>query len=418
MEKQTQSPQMKRQRKFYMILPCLALPFLTLLFWSLGGGNVNGTTTPSNKKGLNLELPDASFEKEKPLDKMSYYDHAASDSAKLKELMKNDPYYNQQGSHLPGGSDADFSFDTKKDFSLDYSHNGYRDPNEAKVYQKLEQLNAAMNNPPYENEGYKNRYSQEPAPDLATINKLEQMMTMNQNSRPDPEMQQINSLMESILDLQHPERVQEKLRKTSELKKGQVYAISKGRAKDPVTTLKPENSDADQKNGFYSFNTTLLPDDSQNAVSAVVHENQTIVNGSTVKLRLTDDIYVNGVLIPKDNFIYGLASLNGERLIIQIDGIRYHNSLYPVSLSVYDLDGLDGIYIPGAISRDVSKSSADRSMQNIGIATLDPSLGVQAAGAGIEAAKSLLSKKIKQVKVMVKAGYQVLLKDEKQKQEN
>ena len=37
------------------------------------------------------------------------------------------------------------------------------------------------------------------------------------------------------------------------------------------------------------------------------------------------------------------------------------------------------------------------------------------AGMGIEAAKSLMSKKVKLIKVVVKAGYQVLLYDEKQK---
>jgi hypothetical protein len=37
-------------------------------------------------------------------------------------------------------------------------------------------------------------------------------------------------------------------------------------------------------------------------------------------------------------------------------------------------------------------------------------------GAGIEAAKSLMSKKIKLIKVSVKAGYQVFLKDDTQKQ--
>ncbi len=415
MEKQVQSPEMKRQRNFLMILPCLILPFLTLLFWSLGGGKVNGTTIQTQMEGLNTELPGANFSKEKPLDKMSYYVHAASDSAKLNELKKNDPYYSQSGSGSTGDPP---SFDSNTSHSADYSHRNM-DPNETKVYQKIEQLNAAMNNPPNKKADFNSKYGQAQEPDKASLVKLEHMMqAMNESSSPDPEMQQINSLMENILDLQHPERVQEKLRKTSELKVGQVYAISKGRAKDPLTTLEAKNGIADQKNGFYSFDTPLLSGDAQNAVSAVVHENQTIVDGSTVKLRLTDDIYVNGVLIPKDNFIYGLASLKGERLTMHIDGIQYLNSLYPVSLSVYDLDGLDGIYIPGAISRDVGKSTADRSLQNIGITTLDPSLGAQAAGAGIEAAKSIFSKKVKLVKVMVKAGYQVLLKDDKQNQQN
>jgi hypothetical protein len=36
---------------------------------------------------------------------------------------------------------------------------------------------------------------------------------------------------------------------------------------------------------------------------------------------------------------------------------------------------------------------------------------MQAANAGIQAAKSLISKKVKLVKVTVKAGYKILLKD-------
>lgn len=82
------------------------------------------------------------------------------------------------------------------------------------------------------------------------------------------------------------------------------------------------------------------------------------------------------------------------------------------------MDGLDGVYIPGAITRDVAKQSVDRSMQNIGLTSLDPSWQAQAAGAGIETAKSLFSKKVKLIKVTLKAGYQVLLRDEKQKQIN
>lgn len=79
---------------------------------------------------------------------------------------------------------------------------------------------------------------------------------------------------------------------------------------------------------------------------------------------------------------------------------------------------LEGLYIPGAISRDVAKESANRGMQNIGFNSLDPTIGMQAASVGVEAVKSLFSKKVKLVRVTVKAGYQVLLKDEKQKQQN
>ncbi|MFX6230601.1 conjugative transposon protein TraM, partial [Acinetobacter baumannii] len=83
-------------------------------------------------------------------------------------------------------------------------------------------------------------------------------------------------------------------------------------------------------------------------------------NGSTVKLRLTNDVYVNGLLVPKGNFVFGTASLENERLLITVPNIRYENNLLPVALSVYDMDGLAGIHIPGSINRDVAKQSADQ----------------------------------------------------------
>jgi hypothetical protein len=44
------------------------------------------------------------------------------------------------------------------------------------------------------------------------------------------------------------------------------------------------------------------------------------------------------------------------------------------------------------------------------LSSVDPSFKAQAAAAGISAAKGLLSRKVKQVKVLVKEGYRVLLK--------
>lgn len=251
------------------------------------------------------------------------------------------------------------------------------------------------------------------------VDRLEQMMVMmNQHTGEDPEMEQINRMLDKILDVQYPERVQERLKQTSEAHRGQVFVVSSQKKDNSITRLNTDHLAGGTTNGFYSLNGAIIIEDSQNAIQAVIHETQTLVDGSTVKLRIINDVFINGVSIPKDNFLFGIASLRGERLSIKINSVRYHNSLFPVELSVYDLDGLDGIYIPGAITRDVAKQSADRSMQTIGLTSLDPSWGAQAASAGIEAAKTLFSRKVKLIKVTVKAGYQVLLRDEKQKQLN
>ncbi|MCW3106876.1 MAG: hypothetical protein JWQ09_1382 [Segetibacter sp.] len=440
MKTKTLSPQLLRKRKLLIVLPLLVLPFVTLLFWTLGGGNASDAQSQKqdSKQGLNMELPDANLKDDKPLDKLSYYEKAASDSAKLEELMKNDPYYLQRTSaersnfFINDSIPSSIKYQPKRSYASTnlntspYSGHNYQDPNEAKVYNKLNELNAVMNQASAQPTGkygsYANtRRTTSGSMNSSEIDRLEQMMRMNnqEDGNGDPEMMQLSGMMEKILDIQHPERVKERIRQTSEAHKGQVFPVNVNANRD-VNSLLINNRTVAQSgfatNRFYSLDEDVNADTVVgNAIRAMVHQTQTLVEGSIVKLRLLDDVFINGNLIPKDNFVYGFAFLNGERLIIKINSVRYNSSLYPVDLSVFDMDGLDGIYIPGAITRDVAKQSADRAVQGIGFTTLDPSLKVQAASAGIEAAKTLFSKKTKLIKVMVKAGYQVLLRDERQK---
>ncbi|MBN8833716.1 MAG: conjugative transposon protein TraM [Niastella sp. SCN 39-18] len=432
MEKQVKTPKEIRQRRFLLVLPLLALPFMTMIFWALGGGKVEKVEAQASaKKGFNINLPDANLKEDKSMDKMSYYNQAQLDSVKFQEMIKNDPNYRDIGltdtnEYLSNDEDT-FQQPKGLNTSLQGSR-GHNDPNTDKIYRKLAELDREMNKSlptssdnneydTYQPTSLKNRNS-------ATVNssdveKLEQMMnTMNQSNGEDPELQQLNGMLDKILDVQNPERVQERLRQTSEANRGQVFAVSSKKKDNSITLLDTEHISGNTANGFYSLTGATAIEDSQNAIQAVIHETQTIVDGSTVKLRLVNDVFINGVRIPKDNFLFGIASLRGERLSIKINNVRFGNSLFPVELSVYDMDGLDGIYIPGAITRDVAKQSADRSMQTIGLTSLDPSWGAQAASAGIEAAKTLFSRKVKLIKVTVKAGYQILLRDENQKQSN
>lgn len=441
MEQKTYSPKFLRQRKFLLVLPLLVLPFLTLMFWVLGGGKVNHADAQQLQNGLNMQLPGANLKDDKPLDKLSYYEKAASDSLRLQQLMENDPYYRKHtDTSVLQGMDTSLmgikygnNMVTRRSSTI--SHNTtYNDPNEKKVYQKLAQLDDALNkasSPGVNAEDNLNtvKAMRNTSVNSSDIDRLEQMMQgMNQNGGEDPEMKQLNGTLEKILDIQHPERVRDKIKQTSEAKKGQVFAVAVNNESNSISLLDNRGTKNNgtgtgfnspiQSNNFYSLDDETPLNESQNSIQAVIHETQTLVNGSTVKLRLMNDIFINGALIPKDNFVFGTADLNGERLGIKINSVRYLNSLFPVELSVCDMDGMDGIYIPGAITRDVAKQSADRATQQIDFSTLNPSIGAQAANAGIEAAKTLFSRKVKLVKVTVKAGYQVLLRDEKQKQDN
>lgn len=403
-----------------MALPILALPFLTMIFWALGGGK--GTPAQAmiiESPGLNLELPSAHFNEEE-VDKLSLYEKAERELRKFQEEQESDPYFNltafetedmQEDREQHTNQNSSTGSGRLKNYNPQKQQPGI-DPNEAKVNQKLEQLYRELNKTPELVQSNTSQYENTNSTDpqfSSDVKELEKMMEMmSRGSEPDPEMQQLESMLEKILDIQHPDRVRTKINAQNEQQKKPTFSVTS--PTDNTVSLLHSTNQADQ-NSFYGLDDVSESQVMTNTIEAVVHDTQELVDGSTVKMRLLNDVYINNTLIPKDQFMYGTCSINGERLTIAIKSVRTGNSILPVSLVVYDLDGLEGIYIPGAIARDVAKQSSEEALQGIQFMSLDPSLGAQAAGAGIEAAKGLFSKKAKLIKVTVKAGYQILLKD-------
>lgn len=410
----------KNKQRLLLVFPLLALPFMTLLFWALGGGQATAYNKVVPPQGLNSSLPEVSPKKKTPVDKMSYYEKAASDSAKWKELTENDPYYKpaleKDVNNTPqkGGSIPESAGKQEEVGLIDTPYGDYQDPNEKRVYQKLAALEEVLNSPEGENA------PPQPSPEAGVssidIDRLEMMMQqMTTSGTEDPEMQQLGHMLQTIVDIQHPERVQQRLRETSRENKGRVFGVSSLPEQTPVSYLEGSTLSKGYDNGFYGLEEFPKGPPVQNAIAAVIHQTQSVMAGSTVKLRLIQDVYIEGALIPKGHFVFGVATLNGERLDITIDGVRYGDSLFPVELVVYSMDGIRGLHIPGALSRKVAKESTASAVQGLGLGSFDTSLGTQMASAGIEATRSLLSKRAKLIKVTVKAGDRVLLKDEKQK---
>lgn len=414
------TPKFLRKRKMMTVLPVLVLPFITLLFWAGGGGTGNAQTTDTAKTGMNTNLPDAQL-KETATDKLSLYQQALKDSLALEEEKRADPYakWGLQGDTL---SEADLAEETEQwaPDSDPYSSSFSKSSNsEQKVRQRLADLQRSLHEEPV-TEQYR------PAPDNSQdLARLEQLMQNMQNQTvatdagTDPELTQLNGMLEKIIDIQHPDRAKEKLKAESGKNKGVVYPVSASAPEikaDLLVRGTERAYDASGKdngrNSFYEGNEDASNTTTDNeAIPVAVHETQTLVMGATIKLRLLQDVYINGAMIPKGSFVFGTCSIEGERLTSFIKNLRYKNSLFPVNLAIYDMDGIEGIRIPGAITRDVTKQGLDQTIQGLELYNMDPSIGAQAASAGIATAKSLLSKKTKLVKATVRAGYPLLLMD-------
>ncbi|RAJ80123.1 conjugative transposon TraM protein [Chitinophaga dinghuensis] len=440
-QQQSLSEKTLKKRKFALVLPIIVFPFATLIFWALGGGK--GTAAPAvyTKDAFNYSLPAPVLPDDSKMSKLDYYEKAARDSAKWRDIARRDPYYNSTSGKDTEKNESevmDFHTVTEAEKSRASAKSGVvespyssseADDNVRRVNRKLAELDRELNKPPMPVPGKTDHAvtgSSFPdttgiSPEVAQLEKI--MQTMQSGTPEDPEMTKIDGMLDKILDIQYPSRMQDRIKRRSADHKQQVYPVSSiNRDNVPVSSLQPIPSGTSLhidtvlslrqvSNGFYSLDDGLPEADEENAVEAEVVETQTLVTGAVLKLRLVRDVYIAGRLVPKDTYVHGAVSISGERLQVEINSIRISNSILPVAISAYDMDGMAGIYVPGAIARDVSKNSADQAIQSVGLTSLDPSIGAQAASAGIETAKTLLSRKVKLIKVTVKAGYQVLLKN-------
>ena len=157
----------------------------------------------------------------------------------------------------------------------------------------------------------------------------------------------------------------------------------------------------------------------KNTISACVHNNQTIVDGMGVRMRLLEPMIAGDKLLPKGALISGFAKIGGERLNINITTLEHGGVIIPVELTVVDSDGQDGIYIPGSMELSAIKEVAANLGSNMGTTI---NLNQQDAGSqiltdlgkgAIQGASQYIAKKMQIVKVHLKSGYRVMLYQEK-----
>jgi hypothetical protein len=367
------TPQFYRARKALLFLPLLVLPLLTLGFANFHHAP-KGQATETQSHGLNASVPGAKFDKhEKTGNKMSFYDQ-----------VKQDSIHQQSTNSNPALQQFGFKPDAPRKVAATNMGNTalpttYTDPNVVKINQKLADINKQISQPQALNGPVMNAVNtNKPMQDkemAAQISKLETLMkSMNSSQGNDPQMQQLSKMLEQIQEIQHPELVK--------------------------PTVKQTQASAD----------SLFK-----AIPATIDGNQKVLQGGIVKLKLNDTIRVKGLLIPKGQLFFGNATITNQRLLLEIKNIRMGNAIIPVNLVVYSLDGLPGINAPEAELAGAAGSGADNAISNMEFLSMDQSLATQAAAGGITAAKGLFSKKVRKVKVHLKNGYPILLRDNNRK---
>ncbi|CAH1002545.1 hypothetical protein LEM8419_03419 [Neolewinella maritima] len=243
-----------------------------------------------------------------------------------------------------------------------------------------------------------------------------------QDSAAYKQVEALDRIMERAHQLQYPELAREEIRKRSEKNARHLYPVADaptaageieifGATPRRDTVAPPV---AQRQVGFFTDNAGDQSDNfTQLTVRAQVHNSAIVMDGSTVKMRLLEDVYVAGQRIPANTFVYGQCGLRGDRLSVVVSTINFRSNVYDVGLNVYDLDGQEGLAVPGSVERQIAKREAAASARRLGGTSIGAgSLTEQLAAQGTQTIKEITSRKISVIKVELKAGHRVILRNQ------
>ena len=107
------------------------------------------------------------------------------------------------------------------------------------------------------------------------------------------------------------------------------------------------------------FHTVSENDPQPDLIKAIIDENIKAVDGSRVRLRLLDDVQIGSLTMPKGSYLYAeMSGFSGQRVKGTVKSLLLYDEIVRVSLSLYDTDGLEGLYVPRSTFSETAKDVA------------------------------------------------------------
>lgn len=120
--------------------------------------------------------------------------------------------------------------------------------------------------------------------------------------------------------------------------------------------VEPEKVVKKKKTSSDYFNTISSSSEESKLIKAIIDENIKAREGSRVRLRLLDDVEIGDMTVKKGTYLYAQVSGFGhQRIKGNVQSIFSHDEIIPVSLSIYDTDGQEGLYVPLSSFRETGK---------------------------------------------------------------
>lgn len=397
-KKQPTEEEILRRRKF-IVIPVFVLAFLAVIYWILVPSEGGGQKTAGGS-GFNVNVPEPTTVQLEG-NKTDAYERQSAQNEKNKRMQSLSDLAERL---LEGKEDAD---------GVSFPNGNIRES--ADTYEKIAgQLESFYETPQTTAGGLEQKVDE-------LNRRLEKAEAENRRAESREEMmEQSYRLAAKYLNPKTDtsgEPAEEE--KTEPVPVSRVETGTTSALEQPITDSVLVASLAVERN--YGFNTAVGSGYRMgtNTIPACISESLTIEQGGRVKLRLLEPLQAGNVTVPANSLVTGTADIRGERLDILVSSIEYSGNIIPVQLATYDIDGQRGIFVPGSESRTAAKEVLGDVSQGMGNSiSFAGSAGQQVAmdlTRGIlQGGTRFVSRRIKAVKVKLKAGYKVLLVAKKQ----
>lgn len=169
------------------------------------------------------------------------------------------------------------------------------------------------------------------------------------------------------------------------------------------------------------FSTLAVNEKEPTLIKAIIDENVKAVDGSRVRLRLLDDVEIGEIVVKKGAYLYAtMSGFSSQRVKGTVKSVLVDDEIVKINLSLYDTDGMEGLYVPSSQFRETTKDVASGAVTgNVDMNTTNTGSsfsqwGMQTMQNAYQKTSNAIGKAIKKNKVKLKYGTFVYLINSKE----
>jgi conjugative transposon TraM protein len=198
----------------------------------------------------------------------------------------------------------------------------------------------------------------------------------------------------------------------------QIAAAEKARVLDSIAKAQgPVAVNKAGEAGEAYFNTVTEESAVPSLIKARVDRVEKVRDGSRIRLRLSEDIEIEGDILKKGSYLYAtVTGFSAQRVKANVTSVLIGNQIKKIELAVYDLDGMEGFYVPSSNFREVAKDIGANSMNmnmnfNQSSEMSMQSIAMQSLQQALQGTTQAVGKAIRQNKARIKFNTNIYLVD-------